>query len=37
MYNSRFEVIKSIEGFVGENLSSLLKPVDESWQPSDFL
>jgi acyl-[acyl-carrier-protein] desaturase len=34
---SRFEVIKSIEGFVGENLSTLLKPVDESWQPSDFL
>jgi acyl-[acyl-carrier-protein] desaturase len=34
---SRFEVIKSIEGFVEENLSSLLKPVDESWQPSDFL
>jgi acyl-[acyl-carrier-protein] desaturase len=34
---SRFEVVKSIEGFVEENLSSLLKPVDESWQPSDFL
>jgi len=34
---SKFEVIKSIEGFVEENLSSLLKPVDESWQPSDFL
>jgi acyl-[acyl-carrier-protein] desaturase len=34
---SRFEVIKSIEGFVEENLSSLLKAVDESWQPSDFL
>jgi acyl-[acyl-carrier-protein] desaturase len=34
---SRFEVIKSIEGFVEENLSSLLKPIDESWQPNDFL
>ncbi len=34
---SRFEVVKSIEGFVEENLSSLLKPVNESWQPSDFL
>lgn len=34
---SRFEAIKSIEGFVEENLPSLLKPVNESWQPSDFL
>lgn len=33
----QFEVIKSMEGFVKENLSSLLKPVEESWQPSDFL
>lgn len=31
------EVIKSMEGFVGEQISSLLKPVHESWQPSDFL
>ncbi len=35
--NSRLEVINSIEGFVSENLSTLLKPVEESWQPSDFL
>ena len=35
--NSRLEVINSIEGFVNENLSTLLKPVEESWQPSDFL
>jgi acyl-[acyl-carrier-protein] desaturase len=35
--SSRFEVIKSIEPFVGEQLGSLLKPVEESWQPSDFL
>ncbi len=35
--SSKLEVIKSMEGFVGENLGALLKPVDESWQPSDFL
>jgi len=34
---SRFEVIKSMESFVEENLAALLKPVSESWQPSDFL
>jgi acyl-[acyl-carrier-protein] desaturase len=33
----RFEAIQSIEGFVGEHLDTLLKPVSESWQPSDFL
>ncbi len=32
-----FEVIKSMESFVEQNLSSLLKPVEDSWQPSDFL
>jgi acyl-[acyl-carrier-protein] desaturase len=26
-----------MEGFVAEHLPSLLKPVSESWQPSDFL
>lgn len=31
------EVIKSMEDFVGEQIGSLLKPVHESWQPSDFL
>jgi len=35
--NSRFEVIKSIEGFVGDHIETLLKPVHESWQPSDYL
>lgn len=35
--SSRFEVIRSMEGFVEENLSKLLIPVDESWQPSDFV
>jgi hypothetical protein len=35
--SSRFEIIKGLEGFVAEHLDSLLKPVNESWQPSDFL
>ena len=35
--SSQFEVIKSIEGFVGEQIGTLLRPVNESWQPSDFL
>ncbi len=34
---SRFEAVKSLEGFVAENLPSLLKPVHENWQPSDLL
>lgn len=33
----QFEVVKSMEKFVEENLSSLLKPISESWQPTDFL
>jgi acyl-[acyl-carrier-protein] desaturase len=33
----RFEVIRSMESFVADNLGALLKPVKESWQPSDFL
>lgn len=33
----RMEVIRSIEGFVAEQVDKLLKPVNESWQPSDFL
>jgi acyl-[acyl-carrier-protein] desaturase len=35
--SAQFEVIRSMEGFVREQLGSLLKPVEESWQPSDFL
>jgi len=35
--HSRFEVIKGMEKFVGNNIDSLLKPVNESWQPNDFL
>ncbi len=33
----RFEVIRSMESFVQENLSKLLVPVEASWQPSDFM
>ena len=33
----QFEVIKSMESFVAENLKSLLKPINESWQPTDFV
>ena len=33
----QLEVIKSMESFVDRHLSSLLKPVEESWQPTDFL
>lgn len=35
--SERVEVIKSIEPEVGKQLGVLLKPVDECWQPSDFL
>lgn len=33
----QLEVIKSMESFVDKHLGSLLKPVEESWQPADFL
>ncbi len=32
----QFEVVKSLEKFVDDNIPSLLKPIEESWQPSDF-
>jgi acyl-[acyl-carrier-protein] desaturase len=35
--SSRFEVIRSMEGFVKEHIGNLLVPVDKSWQPQDFL
>jgi acyl-[acyl-carrier-protein] desaturase len=35
--SKKLEVIRSIEGFVGENLGTLLKPIETSWQPSDIL
>jgi len=34
---SRLEVLDSMEGFVAEHLDGLLRPINESWQPSDFL
>ena len=33
----KLEVIRSIEASVGESLDTLLKPIESSWQPSDFL
>jgi acyl-[acyl-carrier-protein] desaturase len=35
--SSHFEVVKSIEGFVADQLGSLLIPVEKSWQPTDYL
>jgi acyl-[acyl-carrier-protein] desaturase len=35
--SSRSEVMKSMEGFVAENIVTKLKQVDKSWQPTDFL
>ncbi len=35
--HSRLEVIKGMEDFVGKNIDTLLKPINESWQPSDLL
>jgi len=37
IHSTRFEVIRSMDKFVEDNLPSLLKPVEESWQPNDFL
>lgn len=34
---SRFEVIRSMERFVEDHLPELLVPVEQSWQPSDFV
>jgi acyl-[acyl-carrier-protein] desaturase len=34
---ARFEVIKALEPYVAEHLPDLLKPIGESWQPSDYL
>ncbi|KAB2062488.1 hypothetical protein ERO13_A10G144400v2 [Gossypium hirsutum] len=33
----KIEVFKSLENWVEENLLSLLKPIDNNWQPQDFL
>ncbi|MDD8017292.1 MAG: acyl-ACP desaturase [Bacteroidota bacterium] len=32
----QFEVVKSLEQFVSDNIPTLLKPIEESWQPADF-
>lgn len=34
---TRVEVLKYLESFVADNLSSFLKSVEESWQPADLL
>jgi acyl-[acyl-carrier-protein] desaturase len=34
---AQIQVIQSMEPFVQERLESLLKPVEESWQPTDWL
>ncbi len=34
---ARNQVIQAIEPFVNEHLATLLKPVEESWQPADFM
>lgn len=33
----QMEVIKGMEPWLGQNLGSFLKPVNESWQPADFV
>ncbi|XP_054800239.1 stearoyl-[acyl-carrier-protein] 9-desaturase 6, chloroplastic-like [Prosopis cineraria] len=33
----KIEVFKSLEGWVSKQVLPLLKPVEESWQPQDFL
>lgn len=33
----KIEIFKSLEGWATENILTYLKPVEESWQPQDFL
>lgn len=33
----KIDVFKSLEGWASENVLPLLKPVDQCWQPQDFL
>lgn len=35
--NAQLDVIQSMQTFFGENILPLLTPVDDIWQPSDFL
>ncbi|MEK7676427.1 MAG: acyl-ACP desaturase [Verrucomicrobiota bacterium] len=34
---AQMQVIQSVEPFVNEHLGTLLKPIGESWQPTDWL
>lgn len=34
---TRIEVMKHLEPFVDERIGSLLRPIDDLWQPTDFL
>jgi len=34
---SRIEIMKHLEPFVDERIGTLLRPIDELWQPTDFL
>ncbi|VVB14712.1 unnamed protein product [Arabis nemorensis] len=33
----KLEIFKSLEGWANDNLLAYLKPVEKSWQPTDFL
>ena len=37
MNDKRTEVLKSLEGFVGDQIPELTMKEDEYWQPSDYL
>jgi len=37
MDGSRLEVMNHVEKFVAEKLSKFLRPIDQNWQPADFL
>jgi acyl-[acyl-carrier-protein] desaturase len=34
---TRAEVMKHLEGYMGSAITNFLKPIDEMWQPADFL
>ena len=34
---TKLDVIRGIEPWLGQNLGSFLNPINESWQPADFL
>lgn len=34
---SRIEIMKHLEPFIDERIGTLLRPVDDLWQPTDFL